>query len=225
MSSPINSPNPSTPPTHDKARDQSRHSQTMTNPEVFFYAERLTELTRLKCFHGHLNPVSGGYPRPASCPRCYYRVQDMAELFYQTCPGDWQGDGAFLKECLKAAAWGNTNPDVTIDIGAFVSYRWKLILLADQLIKDLGLPVPGNKTCAMWNEYVWRGEVLYNLEGFWEKYHWGPDVERFRRYLAASVMQADLPFKPTLAMIDRVVDYVGRAKNADADFRLRWQRL
>ncbi|KAF3805237.1 hypothetical protein GCG54_00002015 [Colletotrichum gloeosporioides] len=167
----------------------------------------------------------------------------MAELFYQTCPGDWQGDGAFLKECLKAAAWGNTNPDVTIDIGAFVSYRWKLILLADQLIKDLGLPIPGNQTCAMWNEYVWRGEVLYNLEGFWEKYHWvwdifahdhrmpeaspeqGPDFSRFRRYLAASVMQADLPFKPTLAIIDRVVDYVGRAKNADADFRLRWQRL
>ncbi|KAK2761064.1 hypothetical protein CKAH01_16408 [Colletotrichum kahawae] len=166
----------------------------------------------------------------------------MAELFYQTCPGDWQGDGAILNECLKAAAWLNTNPDVTIDIGAFVSYRWKLVLLADQLIKDLGLPVPGNQTCAMWNEYVWRGEVLYNLEGFWEKYHWvwdifahdhrmpeaspeqGPDFERFRRYLAASIMQADLPFKPTLGIIDRVVDYVGRAKMAEPDFRLRWKR-
>ncbi|KAK2762980.1 hypothetical protein CKAH01_16011 [Colletotrichum kahawae] len=142
-------------------------------------------------------------------------VPKMAEIFRQTCPGDWnRGYGAALGGMLnKVVNEGLLPPEKTyrkIDVQQYVILNWKSAEVADLLVDTFELPKPGGKPCVLWDDRDWLYLMCRETSGFEERYervlgHWwragfvprplfdqGPKSPRFGKYLAAAVAMSDL---------------------------------
>ncbi|KAJ5657419.1 uncharacterized protein N7484_001068 [Penicillium longicatenatum] len=84
-------------------------------------------------------------------------LKDMARIFHQTCPGDWDLDmNVALGEKLQAYYERNEGKEHAPMLAATIRFRWEMGLLADYLVSLFGLPIPCNEVCALWHQKSWQ---------------------------------------------------------------------
>lgn len=163
------------------------------------------------------------------------RVTMMAQLFLETCPGDWtRGWGVGLRTMLAQAVErriedrDRAHPE--IDISAFINYRWELAEMADLLVREYKLPVPNRESCIMWHDAEWTAAECSEIIGYkmrfgrvWDHFiarnftpdptqTQGPPFIRFTRYMTASVALAQLSDEETDRLVGKLIEYMDRFK-------------
>lgn len=156
---------------------------------------------------------------------CQKRIIAMAELFLQTCPGDWdKGWGPRVRGILTDAIQGRTptydsddscdEDNKDDDVPAIIQFRWEAGLLADQIIQHFKLPVPSNKMCIMWDQLAWKADARARIPSMdlkyghiWDRFRrdfgvepyrsQGPPFTRFNYYIVAAVVEANLSKEAT----------------------------
>ncbi|KAL2682495.1 hypothetical protein Neosp_006947 [[Neocosmospora] mangrovei] len=92
---------------------------------------------------------------------CQKRMSSMAQLFRQTCPGDWNsGWGPLAQGMLGRAIEGKLDADELEEVPGMIRFRWESGLLADYMVEAFGLPKPGGEICILWNS--WRSETNWS---------------------------------------------------------------
>ena len=162
-------------------------------------------------------------------------IRQTARIFLEhACPTDWQkGRGVGLASLLRSCAEGKRpnvipNPDPysfweRVEVMAAIQYRWNLSLFCDNIVKTHGLPVPSGKDCLFWNDWAWeddigkrmpewetrQGKIEHELidRGFLltPSDEQGPEMLRSVNYVAAAILEADLPEDKTIIVIDQVL--------------------
>ncbi|EPS29864.1 hypothetical protein PDE_04814 [Penicillium oxalicum 114-2] len=88
-------------------------------------------------------------------------IKALARIFHQhTCPGDWlEATNASLTTVMQAyyqnGAAAEYWTQTASTLLATIRFRWESCLLADQIVGLIGLPVPENTICAMWDQQQW----------------------------------------------------------------------
>ncbi|KAF4996848.1 hypothetical protein FDECE_12284 [Fusarium decemcellulare] len=157
------------------------------------------------------------------------QVSKMAELFLQTCPGDWfAGWGPLLGGMLGCAVKGQLSAEELNEISASIRFRWETGLYADQLVKEFDLPKPGGaEMCLLWNIQEWKLEKpKYKQYGLvWELLRGddfapfpvdgrGPPFTRFLPYMVAAVAMKALPEDETRVLAARLIDRMTELRNS-----------
>lgn len=143
-------------------------------------------------------------------------VRMMAQLFLQTCPGDWHrgwgpGLGTMLTDAVKHGIEpGKRRVRRHIDIADFIRYRWELAEMADSFVQEYQLRKPNSETCLLWNDFDWSGPAHPKSPGYGERFSvayshlvrkefnpmpmrsQGPYFNRFTRYIAAAIALTNL---------------------------------
>ncbi|KAK1982350.1 hypothetical protein LZ30DRAFT_590774, partial [Colletotrichum cereale] len=143
-------------------------------------------------------------------------VRTMAQLFLETCPGDWHGGwGPGLGTMLKDAVKHGIEPEKRrarrhTDIAEFIRYRWELAEMADSFVQEHKLRKPNDETCIFWNDSDWSAPASRTIPGYGNRFSraysrfvhkgfnpypmrsQGPYFNRFDRYMAAAVALTDL---------------------------------
>ncbi|OHE92084.1 hypothetical protein CORC01_12599 [Colletotrichum orchidophilum] len=144
-------------------------------------------------------------------------VRKMAQLFLETCPGDWnRGWGVGLSTMLTDAVKHGIEPKKRrvrryIDIAAFIMYRWQLAEMADSFVQEHKLRKPNDETCIFWNNFDWSAPAHQTIPGYGDRFglayshlvhegfnpepmrYQGPHFNRFTRHMAAAIALTDLP--------------------------------
>ncbi|KAF4976147.1 hypothetical protein FZEAL_7166 [Fusarium zealandicum] len=158
-------------------------------------------------------------------------VAGMAEIFLQTCPGDWDsGWGHTVRYALESYIEGNVKACQDIDVAAMMSFRWELAHEADRIVQDFGLPVPSNQSCIMWNRDEWREKEVPKIDNFEARDSMvfylfrdghltpipaefqGPPFDRFLFYLNAAVVQAQYSKERTEQVVLGILDSINTIK-------------
>lgn len=159
-------------------------------------------------------------------------IQTMAELFIQTCPGDWtRGYGPMSSGILREYLECRENPEEETNVGAMIQYRWELGLLADDLIARRGLPAPGNQMCLLLNiEDDWRPKNEIRIPDFSDRWAMvtqylfrqnftpsptpaqGPPFGRFMRYITAAIVGARLSKEENMSVTRALVEDMEQVK-------------
>lgn len=151
------------------------------------------------------------------------RVPEMAWLFLQTCPGDWDcGWGPTVRSTLARAVRKELPAAELNEVAATIRFRWELALYADHLVKTFGLPAPGGEICILWDFKKWCLEVVRGQHGqhsaVWNMLvqggikpdlldHDGCPFDRFLHYMVAAVTLANLPEGLLRALTIRLGQY------------------
>ncbi|KAL2757910.1 hypothetical protein ACRALDRAFT_2025598 [Sodiomyces alcalophilus JCM 7366] len=158
-------------------------------------------------------------------------VKTMAELFLQTCPGDWtRGYGPRSQGILRRYIEGREDPDEVTDVGAMIAFRWELGLLADRMIARRGLAAPGDSTCILLNIEDWMITNEARISNFSARWRMvtqhlfkhgfapeptpaqGPPFGRFLRFVTAAVVGAGLSETTTMSVAQALVEDMEQAK-------------
>ncbi|CAM1507528.1 Fc.00g071690.m01.CDS01 [Cosmosporella sp. VM-42] len=171
---------------------------------------------------------------------CQNRVTHMARLLLQTCPGDWnKGWGPCWGGTLRKTVAGEEISDDDWDMGEAIRFQWELALLADHIVQLFGLPVPNQQTCIMWDSDEWRHrarfrtpryqtnqlEMFHHLTGHkfppWPTKSQGPPFYRAAYYVAAAIVEADLPHDESIAKADQLLVFWEDVKQFHRDRLLK----
>ncbi|KAI1081827.1 hypothetical protein F5B20DRAFT_535489 [Whalleya microplaca] len=156
-----------------------------------------------------ISPGAGGSARGVHLASSSQRheASDIAKAFLDTCPGDWElGSHLSLRGHLHRIMHNQERGDDDIDSALkIINYRQEVMQSVDALVSLLGLPMPGNKKCAMWDREEWLyavgkeketlcGQIYMDLlmSGFefYPAQDEGPNFDRPLRYVAAAITQA-----------------------------------
>ena len=161
----------------------------------------------------------------------HHRAQEMAALFVQTCPSDWcRGQNVGFFGRLRKFAKGEEVEMDSDEVQKSICFRWETALLADRLLEMFGLPRPDDKMCALWDHEEWGNDIVERLgitafRALYSEFQdalkgcdlepaddQGPPFTRFRDYLVASLMEADMDHDTTMATIDKMTRFMSQVK-------------
>ncbi|KAM6514373.1 hypothetical protein FALCPG4_015522 [Fusarium falciforme] len=162
---------------------------------------------------------------------CQNRVAHMAELFLQTCPGDWNsGFGPLAYGTISRALKRDLPMEELDEIAATTAFRWEMALYADHLVEAFDLAMPGGKICILWDRQIGNLEaghfhqysVIYYLLVNAEfdpvpADNQGPPFLRFLYYMAAAIAITNLPEDATTALIKELISYTDSMKRFHQD--------
>ena len=98
------------------------------------------------------------------------RVKEMARLFRQTCPGDWNhGQEVSLGGLLRGYYEFDEFKDEASTIVSTIRFRWEMGLLTDYIVDTFGLPVPNNQICLLWDRYQWYENIRRTFPDWYDR--------------------------------------------------------
>jgi hypothetical protein len=137
------------------------------------------------------------------------RVKEMARLFHQTCPGDWnKGRMVSFGGTLRGFYERDEFKEEAPELAATIRFRWEMALLTDFIVELFNLPVPSNEACIHWDPYKWDANMKKVNPSWRERYHkiqdglrscfvlphldeQGPVFYRPMEYLASAIYEAN----------------------------------
>jgi len=159
------------------------------------------------------------------------RVKEMARLFHQTCPGDWnKGRMVAFGGTLRGFYAADLFEDEAPMIAATIRFRWEMALLTDFIVEMFGLPIPSNEACIHWDSDNWERNVKRSNHSWIKRYHaiadrlrvcfvlphldeQGPVYYRPMEYLAAAIFDRNASDNANTALFDQIGQFMNQVKS------------
>ena len=167
-----------------------------------------------------------------------HRVREMARLFLQTCPGDWnRGWGPAVHGQVSFALTEDDLPQEELhEISSLIRFRWEQGLLADEMVRIFNLPQPDGQICMLCDVNAWRSRAHPEIPNFDKLYEiaWftlvrgefrpvpmselqGPPFIRITEYMTAALVEANVSEEETKALAEGLLEFMGRVKQFHRD--------